>query len=155
RIPFVVVPFLAWRKWLERPRVASSLRRHWLPIVAPWRIALVHSNEFWWAPHAVRLARHLGVPAIVHLRDGHHTLQKARQYRLPEATGVLAVSTELRQQFAEDPKLLGKTRVLFNGHDARRVQFQGDRTAARAQFDVQPDEIAIGNAGQLCERKNQ
>jgi glycosyltransferase involved in cell wall biosynthesis len=103
----------------------------------------------------VRLARHLEVPAIVHLRDGHHTLKKARQYCLCETTGVLAVSTELRQQFADDPKLFGKTRVLFNGHDARRVQFSGERAEARAQFHLRPDELAIGNAGQLCERKNQ
>jgi glycosyltransferase involved in cell wall biosynthesis len=155
QVPFVVVPFFAWRKWLERPRVASSIRRQWLPALAPSPIALIHSNEFWWAPHAVHLARHLGVPAIVHLRDGHHTLPKARQYRLAEATGVLAVSTELRQQFAADPKLLGKTHVLFNGHDARRAEFTGDRAEARAQFRLRPDEIAIGNAGQLCERKNQ
>jgi glycosyltransferase involved in cell wall biosynthesis len=154
-VPFVVVPFFAWRKWLQRPRVAPSIRRQWLPALASWPIALVHSNEFWWAPHAVRLARHLGVPAVVHLRDGHHTLRKARQYRLSGATGLLAVATELRQQFAADPKLLGKTHVLFNGHDARRVQFTGDRAKARDQFRLRPDEIAIGNAGQLCERKNQ
>jgi glycosyltransferase involved in cell wall biosynthesis len=155
QVPFVVVPFLAWRKWLQRPRVATSIRRQWLPALASWPIALVHSNEFWWAPHAVGLARHLGVPAIVHLRDGHHTLQKARQYRLSDATGMLAVATELRQQFAADAKLLSKTHVLFNAHDALRVQFTGDRAKARAQFQLRPDEIAIGNAGQLCERKNQ
>src|SRR5262249_20779368 len=48
QVPFVVVPFLAWRTWLQRPRVATSIRRQWLPALAPWSIALVHSNEFWW-----------------------------------------------------------------------------------------------------------
>src|SRR5688572_26724033 len=86
------LPFYAWRKWLERPRVAPSLRRHWLPRLRARKVRVVHSNEFWWAPHAALLARHLGARAVGHLRDGHHTLQKARQYRLARLDRVLAVS---------------------------------------------------------------
>jgi hypothetical protein len=65
--PYVLVPFYAWRKWLDRPRVFSSIRNYWLPAFAKWRFDLVHSNEFWWAPHAIEAAKRLVTRAVVHL----------------------------------------------------------------------------------------
>ena len=151
--PYVFLPFYAWRKWLERPRVLPSIRRHWLPALACWRFDVIHSNEFWWAPHAIELAKHLKIPAAVHIRDGHHTLKKAHQYRLTNADTVLAVSTELRDQFVADPHLYNKTTVLFNGHE--EMSFDGSQEKARAIFNLVPGEFVVGNAGKLSERKNQ
>ena len=153
KIRYLLLPSYAWRKWLERPRVVPSIRRHWLPALAPWRLNIVHSNEFWLAPHAVLVAGYLKIPSIVHLRDGHHTLKKAYQYRLTKANLVLAVSTELRNQIATDPDLYNKTIVLFNGHENR--EFNGSREKAREQFHLRPEELVVGNVGKLSERKNQ
>lgn len=154
QVPHVLLPFFAWRKWLERFRVRPSIHKAWLPALSHWPIALVHSNEFWTAPHAVIAAAALKVPCVVHLRDGHHTLGKARQYRLGQCNSVLAVSTDLREQFAADRTLYEKTMVLFNAHDScDRVHV--NRHQARGQFQFDPEEFVIGNAGRLCERKNQ
>lgn len=151
--PYVLAPFFAWRKWLERPRVLPSIRRHWLPALACWRFDIIHSNEFWWAPHAIEVAKHLKIPAAVHLRDGHHTLKKAGQYGLKHADAVLAVSTDLRSQFTADPELYNKTLVLFNGHEEKI--FRGRRETAREMFGLGSEEFVLGNAGRLSERKNQ
>ena len=155
QVPFVTVPYFAWRKLFERFRVKTSIRKQWLPALTPWRFALVHSNEFWQSPHAVDLARRLGVPAVVHLRDGHHTLKKARQYRLAEAAAVVAVSSELRERFADDATLYARTHVVFNAHDESALQFAKSLAVAREQLGLRPDRLVIGNAGRLCERKNQ
>ncbi len=151
----VFVPFFAWRKLLERPRVLSSIQRKWLPALEDWKFDIIHSNEFWWGPHALLFGRELGTPAIVHLRDGHHDLRKAKQYRLPEADAVIASSTELREKFAGDPVLYRKTRVLYDGHDPERFQFRGDRRMLRKTFGLEPEILAVGNVGRLCERKDQ
>jgi len=151
--PYLVLPFYAWRKWLERPWVCRSIRREWLPALACWNFHIVHSNEFWCAPHAIELARLLKIPTIVHLRDGHHTLKKALQYRLEKADVILAVATDLRNQFVQHQQLYDKTQVLFNGIDEKRLQ--GDRQKARETFAIGPQEFALGNIGNLSERKNQ
>ena len=154
-VPFVVVPYFAWRKFFERFRVRPTIRKQWLPRLSGWSFAIVHSNEFWWAPHAAELAQRLGVPAVVHLRDGHHTLKKARQYQLERATAVVAVSTDLRERFIASPTLYARTRVVFNGHNEALVQFSQSQATARRHFGLLPDQLVIANAGQLCERKNQ
>jgi glycosyltransferase involved in cell wall biosynthesis len=151
----VLVPFPAWRKWLERPRVARAIRRTWLPALERHRVVLVHSNEAWWAPHAGLAGRALGVPVVVHVRDGVHTLAKARQYRLHRADRVLAVSSDLRQRFAADPSLLSRTEVVFNGHDAPSGDGATLRAAERRRLGIGADEVVVGSAGRLCERKNQ
>jgi glycosyltransferase involved in cell wall biosynthesis len=153
RTPHLTLRFYAWRKLLERPWVRRSIRKQWLPQLAAWDFKIVHSNEFWWAPHAIELSGILKVPCIVHLRDGHHTLKKARQYRLDKADLVLAVATDLRDEFIRYRKLYDKTRVLFNGHEEKL--FHGDRQKARELFAVAPGEYVVGNVGKLSERKNQ
>jgi glycosyltransferase involved in cell wall biosynthesis len=153
RTPYLTLRFYAWRKLLERPWVRRSIRKQWLPKLAAWDFQIVHSNEFWCAPHAIELGGIFKVPCIVHLRDGHHTLKKARQYRLDKADLVLAVATDLRAEFSRHRKLYEKTRVLFNGHEEKL--FVGDRHKARELFAVAPDEYVVGNVGKLSERKNQ
>ncbi len=153
KIPHVLLPFYAWRKLFERPRVHRSIQEHWLPALAGWNFQIVHSNELWWAPHAIEVARSLKVPVAVHLRDGRHTLKKACQYRLHKSDLVLAVSTELRNQFATNRQLYDKTRVLFNGHQER--SFHEGREKARETFGLMPEEFVLGNAGKLSELKNQ
>jgi glycosyltransferase involved in cell wall biosynthesis len=154
-VPWIQLPFFAWRKWLERFRVSPSIRRDWMAALRPRDVRLIHSNEFWWAPHAILAARLLSIPSAVHLRDGHHTLKKARQYRLTQANAIIAVSSELRQQFAADPVLFAKTEVIFNAHDELTESSQRSRDESRARFGVVPGQFVIGNVGILCERKNQ
>lgn len=153
RVPYVLLPFYAWRKWLERPRVSLSIRMNWRYALLPWHFDLVHSNEFWWGPHAVLVGKHLSIPAVVHLRDGHHTLRKALQYKLDQAHAILAVSTELRAQFAANPALHDKTLIVLDG--SHRTEPNETRSASRRLFGVEDEEFAIGNAGRISQRKNQ
>lgn len=152
-VPYVLLPFYAWRKWLERPRVSVSIRMHWRRILLPWHFDLVHSNEFWWGPHAVLLGKQLRIPAVVHLRDGHHTPKKALQYKLDRADAIIAVSTELRAQYASYPALYDKTILMLDGY--RRDELNGPRSESRRLLGIEDEDIAIGNAGTLSQRKNQ
>ncbi len=152
-IDYVLLPFYAWRKFFDRPRVRPSIRKQWIPSLARWQFNIVHSNEFWWGPHAVELAKLIEAPAVVHLRDGHHTLKKARQYQLAGAQAIVASSSELRQKFAPDPLIHDRTMVIFDGH--RERTFHEGREKARDLFRLGPDDITLGSAGTLSERKNQ
>jgi len=151
--PYVLVPFFAWRKWLERPRVRLSIRKRWLPALDPWDLGIIHCNEFWWAPHAIILAEYLGIPVAVHLRDGHHTLKKALQYHLDRADMAFAVSTDVRAHFSSHPQLFEKTHLLFDGHDENGTP--RDLQKIRERFNIRPGEFVLGNIGRICERKNQ
>ncbi len=153
--PFVVLPFYAWRKWLQRWRVAPAIRTRWQSLLGKWQFALAHSNEFWWAPQARLFGLVRGIPALVHLRDGHHTLKKAKQYQLSQMDRVVAVSSALREQFVSDRGLYEKTVVIFNGHDEAKLAFAAGTAEARAKFGIRPGELVIGNAGKICDRKNQ
>ena len=155
RTPCVFVPFPAWRKLLERPRVGMSIRRHWLPALSLWNFDVVHSNEFWWGPHALLVGKYLNIPAVVHLRDGHHDLTHARKYHLANADAIIASCEELREKYRAQPELYRKTHVLYDGHDPRRFQFSGDRAGLRKEFGLDIGTVAIGNVGRLSERKDQ
>jgi glycosyltransferase involved in cell wall biosynthesis len=151
----VLVPFPAWRKWLERPRVGPTIRRRWLPAVGRWQVVLVHANEAWWAPHAMLAGRALGVPVAAHVRDGVHATGKAHRYRLARADRVLTVSTALRERFRADPDLWSRSEVVFNGHAAPPADAGARRAGERARLGAGPGDVIVGAAGRLCERKNQ
>ncbi|MDE1171159.1 MAG: glycosyltransferase [Verrucomicrobium sp.] len=113
-LPVSLFPMPEWRRWLERPRFAWSVRRI-ARAYAGERIDVVVSNEFWRAPHAVALARRLGCRSAVILRDGNSTPEKARRYRLHEADRLIPISFRLQEELAADAVLAAKMRVV---HDA-------------------------------------
>ena len=152
---FLLRPFPAWRKFFGRLQFNRTIAREWLPAVEDWKPALVHSNEFWWGPHALLLKRRLQIPAVVHLRSDLHDLAQARQYRLGAADLVLAVSSDLREKFAADPVLYGKTKVLHNGYEEAQFNQDAVRESWRAKLGLQPLEDAVLVAGKICENKNQ
>jgi glycosyltransferase involved in cell wall biosynthesis len=112
-VPLDIVPLPEWRKLFDRLRFPGACRRiarQLKPAAPDWII----SNEMWWAPHAARIAKHMGCRSAVILRDGIATIPKARQYRLAENDLILPVSSTIAEALMPDPAFAPRTHVLFN-----------------------------------------
>jgi glycosyltransferase involved in cell wall biosynthesis len=68
----------------------------------------------WWAPHAARIASHLGCRSAVILRDGIATIPKAKQYRLSDNDWILPVSSTIGDALRPDPLFRDRVQMLFN-----------------------------------------
>jgi glycosyltransferase involved in cell wall biosynthesis len=112
-VPITVEQLPEWRKILERLAFSRKMRgiarKH-----AAAGIDWVISNEMWWTPHAVQIARLLGCRSAVVVRDGIATVKKSRQYRLDQCNLVLPVSSTICHSLQSHPALAGRVHVLFN-----------------------------------------
>jgi glycosyltransferase involved in cell wall biosynthesis len=102
-----------WRKLFERLRFFSAIKKA-AALASEHRPDWIISNEMWWAPHAARIAKHLGCRSAVILRDGIATIPKARQYRLFGNELILPVSSTIGNALLPDPAFRDRVNVLFN-----------------------------------------
>jgi len=117
--------------------------------------------NYWLYPDgyaAVRIARELGVPAIVgaigsdiRRRNDPFTIRLTRQAML-QADAVITVSGELRQQIVEQGIPADKVTAIRNGCDTA-VFHPGDRGAARDQVGCDRASELIVYAGNLLASK--
>lgn len=153
-VPVTIAPLPEWRKFGERLRFPSAIRSL-VREFAPWRPDWIISNEMWWAPHAHRLAAHLGCRSAVILRDGIATVRKSLQYQLDRHDLILPVSSTIAGGLATDARLAGKTHVLFNSVS---VAAEGPDDAARLDALLAPHADVrrwLLVIGKLSSRKNQ
>ncbi|MEO7300885.1 MAG: glycosyltransferase family 4 protein [Verrucomicrobiota bacterium] len=153
-VPFFFVPFYGWRKILQRPLLHFSISGQWLAKMQEFNPCLIHSNEFWWAPHASLIAKILKIPSVVHLRTLTHDVVKARQYRLECGDGLVCISRDVKEKFSGATDLYDKSRIIFNGIGENNFS-ESEITSARGDLGLTPETIAVGNLGKLCENKNQ
>lgn len=153
-VPFRVSPLPEWRKFLDRLRFPSAMKRLSKDFESE-KIDWVISNEMWWAPHASTLARHLGCRSAVILRDGIATIPKSHQYRLADNDLILPVSSTIGNALTLDPSFAPKVKLLFNAVsvplNGRAPSSQLDETL-RAFPKVKRWLLILGKVG---ERKNQ
>lgn len=138
------------------PWLLESLRRE----VRRYRPDIVHTHLIHGDLYGQAAARVLGVPAVSSVHSTHSCW--ARQpYRSAAAMGgrlasrTIAISEHVRR-FVEAvrPASRGKIRVVPYGIDAAPWRFEEpDRLAARAEFGLTKDDIAVGIASRLIEHK--
>lgn len=148
-----IVRLPEWRKFFDRLGFSGAMKSAagLLRDAAPdWVI----SNEMWWAPHAARIARHLGCRSAVILRDGIATVPKARQYRLFDNDLIFPVSSTIADGLSSDPSLSSRTHVLFNSVS---LPEKGDRQqeldSRLAAFPSVKRWLLV--VGRVCSRKKQ
>jgi teichuronic acid biosynthesis glycosyltransferase TuaC len=147
-IPIVTRPF-------NGPIVAKIL----LPYVRMTRPDLI--LNYWLYPDgyaAVRIARELGVPAIVgaigsdlRRRNDPITIRRVRETMIG-ADAVITVSEELRQQAIAQGVPAEKVTAILNGCDTS-VFYPGDLTIARQQVQCDQSDQLIVYAGNLLATK--
>lgn len=112
-VPCTITALPEWRKLLERLRFPAAMKKA-AAIAGEHQPEWIISNEMWWAPHAARIAKHLGCRSAVILRDGIATIPKAKQYRLFDNDWILPVSSTIGDALRPDPLFRDRVQVLFN-----------------------------------------
>lgn len=88
-----------------------------LKIASPHKIGVVHVHDMWRAAYARFLARHLGVPYIVHVR-GPVSVRDVEKYRLARADAVVAVARRYRDDLVAAGVAPERIRLIDDAVDA-------------------------------------
>jgi glycosyltransferase involved in cell wall biosynthesis len=110
-IPVQIAPFPRWRNVVDRLFFNRTMRKFAKSIQgADWIV----SNEMWWAPHAVALARYSGARSAAIIRDEIADLEKSYQYNFQKLDQIIAVSGDLKYLLQGDDKIFQQTRTIYN-----------------------------------------
>lgn len=139
------------------PNVWSQLRR----LVAERRIDLVHSHDYKTNLLALLLSKSCGVAALstVHGWTGHSPRERYLYYPadkrvLAKFPRLIAVSSDIARELIAHGAPADRVTTVLNGIDHRQFRRDpGAVAAARAQFNLQPDQIAMGSVGRLEPQK--
>ena len=149
-----IIHFRPWRKGkflVFRPFTIWKLRR----IARDEQAALLHCNEIYPNPYAVRAAAPLGIPVVTHMRLSV-TPRQTRNYLLDRANRIVVVSNAAGDCFNHWPDKARKVTTVYNGLDLDEF---APRPGARAQWrrrvGVAEDEVLFGMLGLISARKQQ
>jgi glycosyltransferase involved in cell wall biosynthesis len=139
------------------PQVWSQLRR----LVADRHIDLVHAHDYKTNLLALLLSKSCGVAALstVHGWTGHSPRERYVYYPadkkvLAKFPRLIAVSSDIARELVAHGAAPERVTTVLNGIDYR--QFHRDPGAvagARAQFNLQPDQMVMGSVGRLEPQK--
>ena len=139
------------------PGVWPQLRR----LIADRNIDLVHAHEYKTNVLALLLAKSCGVAALstAHGWTGHSPRERYVYYPadkkvLARFPRVIAVSTDIANELIAHGAKPERVTTVLNAIDPRAFRRDPSKiAAARARFELQPDQIAIGAVGRLEPQK--
>jgi glycosyltransferase involved in cell wall biosynthesis len=137
-------PRSAWRMFGADDRELETLARS-------RGAALVHSNTSV-ILSGQRLAQRIGVPHVLHVRELYPRIPLVWplwRRRLLRANRVVCMSEAIASQFGGSSKVV----VVYDG--LPRAAGRGDRTRARAQFGLEPDDFVVALLGRISAWKGQ
>jgi glycosyltransferase involved in cell wall biosynthesis len=143
-----------WRKWPERfffRRRMNFLAQNFRSFAPDYVI----SNEMWWAPHAVYLAKQLKCKSACVVRDTLAVGPKARQYNLHKLDRVLCISAAMRDEFERATNLRENVRLVYNPVVPPTIQRAADQEINDLLKSFSHVEKWLLVAGRVGRRKNQ
>ena len=147
------IPLYPWRKGKYfLLRYLSVLRL--IRLVQKEKIDLIHSNEFYCNPYAVRASAHSRIPVITHLRL-YINPRMIKNYSLSSATKIVAVSNTTSKYVNGWNGRDQKVKVIYNGVDFDELKAQESREAVRKRLGYTDDDFVIGHIGVFSPRKRQ
>ncbi|HUT25092.1 MAG TPA: glycosyltransferase family 4 protein, partial [Sumerlaeia bacterium] len=155
------VLFLGWwrkgRYMLARPLRIVQLAR----LARAERADLIHCNEFYPCPYAVRAAKRArrgavkgGIPVVSHMRLSI-TPRQIRNYDLRRAARILCVSQAAARHFEVWPDWRERVEVVYNGVDLEAFRPRVSRSEARRCLELGEEDFVVGQFGLLTPRKRQ
>lgn len=151
-VPFTEAPFPRWRNLADRLRFKGTMKRFSRSLGrADWII----SNEMWWAPHAVVLAKHCGAKSAAIVRDEIADIKKATQYRFAHLDQVITVAEDLKTLLKPDSALYAKTRTIYNIVERPVPDATTTQTIKLLWQDYPNVNRWVLSAGTICPRKDQ
>ena len=140
-------PLRHWR------RFPAALFRYYDALTATrWArrqdLALVHASDPWKAPHALFIARRLGLPAVVHVR-GPVTARDVAKHHLRAAAAVITIAERYRAPLLSAGLDPARVHVIDDAVDLARFTPDAPSAAAFRARHVPPNCLAIGIVGRL------
>lgn len=117
--------------------------------------AMVHVNDIWWVPHAVRaLARCTStpVPIVAHVRQEIEPVKVGR-YELDRVEAIIAISRQIEQSLIHGGVAANKVRTLYSGIDLSKTQSRHDDQAIRRMIGLPTGAVLLGTVANLFPRK--
>lgn len=149
-----VVHFRPYRKgkfFPFRPFTVAKLRR----VARETDAALLHCNEIYPNPYAIRAVRPLGLPVVTHMRLSV-TERQTRNYMLREADRIVVVSDAAGRDFDHWPDKDEKVATIYNGLDLDEWRpREGAREEWRARLELGDEDTLFGMPSLISERKQQ
>ena len=165
-INYVVVPEMKRSINYQNDKLAYQKVKQ---IIQEFKPDIVHTHASKAGTIGRLAAAKCGVPVIVHTFHGHvfhsyfgkaKTLfyKSIERYLAKKSTRIIAISEKQKQELTEIHKICRKDKmsVVRLGFDLKRFNENKEekRNAFRDQYQIQPDEIAVGIIGRLVPIKN-
>ena len=119
------------------------------------RIALLHVNDYWWAPHCIVAAKLAGIACVVHIRLALEA-KRVRQYWLAKPDHVIACSRDVFEVVKAAGVPSDRLSLIYSGLPAYRLE-PLDGVAVDDQIEklvhVEPGTLVIGTMARLTPRK--
>lgn len=151
-----VHPLAGWRKGknlLRRYRDAAYVR----DMVQREGITLVHCSDVWLSEYALRSARNITIPCVLHVR-APLSRRQARKLRCPVATRVVVISKRVQMRLAQTGCIPEDKIVLI--HDAvdsevfKPTDPGSNHNVLRQQYDAEGRTL-VGLVGRVEKNKDQ
>lgn len=143
----------SWRKFggrLRMPLFVSRISEKAKSV----GVRLVVANDFWTAPHTLRIAKRIGVPSICLIQDSLVDAKKSRNYHLSSFGTIITVSEAMRSRLSEF--LASESiRVIPCGLDTSEFHPNVDGSSLRRTLGIRNDDVLILTVGQICPMKGQ
>lgn len=153
-IETVMASLPEWRKFSQRLFFKWKMKRV-INQVGSFAPDYVISNEMWWAPHAIHLAKKLNCKSACVIRDTLAAGYKGGKYHLHKLDRILCISAAMQRDLENAASLSDNTRLVYNavlppaidtGAETKVDQLLGKFPHAQKWL------LVIGRVGQ---RKNQ
>lgn len=144
-------PMPPWRKLWAYPRrgaAVRALRR----VIEMERPSLLHVNDIWWVPQAVRAARGLGIPVVAHVRQEIET-SKVRRYELEKVDMVFPVSHRIQESLEGGGVSHARIQTLYSGFDMSQITAHLNGEETREQCGIPKKALVLGTVANLFARK--
>jgi glycosyltransferase involved in cell wall biosynthesis len=144
-----------WRKWFS-PFVRWSGVARLRALLKQLEPALVHVNDIWWVPHAIRALgdeRTRRIPIVAHVRQEIEP-EKVRRYGLDQVEAVIAISRQVERALSAGGVASERLQTIYSGLDlAMPSGADGDREAICRKLGLPAGAILLGTVANLFPRK--
>ena len=117
--------------------------------------AMIHVNDYWWAPHAVRAIASRPsnpVPIVAQVRQEIEPA-KVRRYGLDRIEAVIAMSRQIEQSLIAGGVSVKNVRTVYSGIDLSEKQPTHDDQAIRQMIGLPNGAVVLGTVANLFPRK--
>jgi len=150
-IPRKEAMFVPWRKlwgYLQRPAAIRGLRQ----VIEVEQPSLLHVNDIWWVPQALRAATGRGISIAAHVRQEIEP-SKVSRYELERVDLVIAISEQVRRSLQMGGVRPDRVRVVYSGIDCSTLSPDDCGQDERSRLGLPAQALVLGTVANLFARK--